>query len=488
MASVAPETHICVITSELPVLHIQSWHIPSTPSPLSLCEISAPVDLLTLLSNSIIANQISPHLPASSLLALGATSHAVRNCLSYTWTGARYLDLSPIKRLCLDSNGPVVNGGHNWRTESIDERLTEDAFYGGPLRGAFKTIEQRLWLQTVSTLILDGLTVTAEVVLEIISEDRFNVKILSVRDCQQLNYQKLSQILKYAVRPSRPIGTPKLRGLYVFGPKEPSTVKEEVPIGRRRSPTRYPESRPSQTVSAVGASLGPDWERRTQATLVAEQHEFDDDKWYHSAGKIVTRPVLSEWAETLQACEGIIHFDAVLCRGPRHQLPEPGADASSWLGAAVATIALGPSGCEKCGTCPEGPGIFGQSPSHHLPLLAPPPLTSSTIRAAQMPSSSSIVRYKVPKLIARCKDCLRSRWCERCHKWWCESCYNPGTWTLLQERELADNMMANPDEQGRPEPEHIQVHMGLCVDTCLVNDMMVEESWPFLESYPIGTL
>jgi hypothetical protein len=59
---------------------------------------------------------------------------------------------------------------------------------------------------------------------------------------------------------------------------------------------------------------------------------------------------------------------------------------------------------------------------------------------------------------------------------------------LLQERELADNMMANPDEQGRPEPEHIQVHMGLCVDTCLVNDMMVEESWPFLESYPIGTL
>jgi len=430
MASVAPIS----TTPILPTLNIQDLTLHDDAPKYQTKTTTA--NLVTLLSNSIVASNVLPHLPLTSFLDLGKSSRALHDILSDHYSSMRYLDMSPMKKLILQSSGPVDSGGNNWRAERMDEALTEDDFYGGPIRGVFFTLHRKEWLHYVSTMILDGLTVTAEVVREIIAEDKFNVRILSIRDCKQLNYRKLSDVLKYSVRPSRPAGMPKLRGLYLFGPKEPVPVKEEPLIGRRRSPTRYAESRPSHTVSAVAVHLGPEWESKTQAALVAERHEFDDDKWYHSAGKIITRPVISAWAETLQACEGIIHFDAVLCRGPRHNLPEPGADTSKYLPPAVATIALGPDGCQKCHTAPEGPGIFGESPSHELPLLAPPPLISTTVRAAQMPSST--IKYTVPKLIARCKDCLKHRWCERCHKWWCESCYEPGT-SDLHETDLVDN-------------------------------------------------
>jgi hypothetical protein len=470
MDSGAPDPCTSPVISDIPTVHVQDLSTIQYST-----ESSVSIDFITLLSNTLIANEITPHLPITSLLSLSATCHTARYILSDHATKVRYLDLSPIRRLCIDTSGPLDPGGTSWRAERMDESLTEDDFYGGPIRATFMTLQRRQWLPAISTLILDGLTVTADVVREIVAEDRFNVRILSIRDCKQLNYRKLCQLLKYAVRPTRPVGTPKLRGLYLFGPNEPSPVKEEPPVGRRRSPTRYPDSRPSETVTAVATHLGHEWEMRTKATLVAELHELDDDKWYHSAGKIITRPIFSEWAETLQACEGIIHFDAVLCRGPRHNLPAPGADTSTWLGPAIATIALGPQGCQKCGTCPEGAGVFGQSLSHELPLLAPPPLLSSSIRAAQMPSSAAVVRYRVPKLIARCKECLKNRWCERCHKWWCESCYDPGSWTYLQGREMVDNVLNGSADGESPGSEDIKVHMGICVDSCLVDDWIVDD-------------
>jgi hypothetical protein len=428
------------------------------------------IDLLSLLSNTLILDHVTPYIDASSMCQLGETSRDFRSLVKRE--GMRYLDLTYKKSLVIRT-GPIDSGGHNWNAERLDEAFTEDEFYGGPIRGVFNILQRKQWLYTVSTLVLDGLTVTVDVIREILLDDRFNVKILSVRDCLQLNQRNLCGLLKYATRPTRPAGTPKLRGLYVFGPKESNGREEESPLaGRRRSPTRYPESRPSHAVNAVAIQLGPDWANRTKAALVAEHHEDDEDKWYHSAGKLITRHLVSEWAETVQACESIIHFDAVLCRGPRHQVPGPGQTATAWLPPAIATIALGPDGCQKCKSSPEGPGIFGVSPSHELPLLAPPPFTSPSLRSAQKPSSS--VGYEIPKMIARCKECLKSRWCERCHKWWCEPCYTPGQ---PQQHEHAQNAPNNDNENSTdldlPMQEDIKVHMGLCIP-CFVNDMVME--------------
>jgi hypothetical protein len=423
---------------------------------------SMPTTLLDLLSNSIVLRQTAPYLPPSSLLKLATASKSFNSlviCQSHETF--RYLDLSLVKAAAIDGS-PIDSGGINWRSKRMDEALTEDEFYSGPLRGIMSRLARQNMLENVSTMILDGLSVPADVVREIIAEDRFNVRILSIREAKHLNERKLMQVLHYAVRPTRPAGTPKLKGLYVFGPMDPRPAPPEPTIGRRRSPTRYPGSSPSGVMSALGATLGAEWNKKSQEALSSDLCKTED-KWYQASGRMVKRTPIPGWAETLQACEGIIQFDAVLCRGPRHDVQH-----NLYIPPTIATVALGPDGCAKCGTSPEGPARFGQSPSHHLPLLAPPPLHASSIRAAQLPRSKD--GSGPPALYVRCAECLKQRWCERCHKWWDESCYTPGTRTTLQNLELLQNWQMAEHEHRE---DDIKVHMGLCVETCLVGEMMV---------------
>ena len=432
--------------------------------------------LLDVLSNALILRQTAPYLPLASLCSLARASKALNHVLTESPDTFRYLDLSPVKSAQLDL-APIDIGGINWRSERMDEALTEDEFYSGPLRGIISRLERQHILKSVATMILDGLAVPADVVREIIMEDRFNVRNLSIREAKHLNERKLMQVLKYAVRPSRPKGTPKLRSLYVFGPMDPLPKLSETTVGRRRSPSRYPDSHPSGVMDALGAQLGAEWNKRSQEALTS-QLSHSDDKWWQPSGRMFKKSPTADWAETLKACEGTIYFDAVLCRSPRHLLPTY-ADSNSdgretcymsYLPPAVATIALGPRGCAKCGSCPESPAVFGASPPTQLPLLTPPPVHCSTIRAAQMPSIVS--GSGTPRLIVRCTHCLQGRWCERCQKWWCEACYQPAmTLTQLQQQELLQ-LEDWSSETRNSEQKDIKVYNGLCVETCLVGEMM----------------
>lgn len=434
------------------------------------------VTLSDLLSNSLVLRQTAPYIPVATLCALMGTSWSVRQTIKQSSDATRYLNLSTVHIPTLDDK-PLDGGGISWRNERMDEALTEDEFYSGPLRGVMSRLSRQDILSNISTMILDGLTVPAEVVREIISEDRFSVRILSIREAKHLNERKLMLALKYAVRPTRPKGMPKLRGLYVFGPMERAVKGAEPDIGRRRSPTRYPDSSPSGVMDALGAQLGAEWNEKSKSALKADLHGVED-KWYQPTGLMFKKTPASDWADTLQACEGIIHFDAVLCRGPRHdpqayanQDPDiPTNPHNAYIPPTIATVALGPHGCSKCESSPEGPACFGSSPSHHLPLLSPPPLHSSSIRAAQWPHSLRPTSES-PKLYVRCKECLKHRWCERCGKWWDEKCYMPGhTRTELQDQEFVQWQMLSTAE--RPE-EDIKVHMGFCVQNCLMEHLMV---------------
>ncbi|KAK3072243.1 hypothetical protein LTS18_014680 [Coniosporium uncinatum] len=222
---------------------------------------------------------------------------------------------------------------------------------------------------------------------------------------------------------------------------------------------------------AQGAQIGADWNHRSQQELNTSLARCND-KWYQSSGRMLKRSPGQEWAETLQACEGIIHFDAVLCRGPRHT---QGSDEQgiSHLQPSITTVALGSSGCSNCGSCIEGPAVFGQSPASHLPLLAPPPLHEPTIRAAQRPQT--IDGLPPPPFIARCDDCLRGRWCERCNKFWDEHCYVSETKrTQLQQVEAAQSVTTGQQVPGGEGPAgaDIKVYNGLCIEHCLVDEEM----------------
>ncbi|KAL4976527.1 hypothetical protein BDW66DRAFT_134675 [Aspergillus desertorum] len=370
-----------------------------------------PTSLDDVLGNGLILDHLVPYLTPGSLLALSATSRFMRSLILETPYVFRHLDLSHCRGAQLTVQAPIDCGGQTGQAERMDGSLSEDEFYSAPLRGIFLNLERRSILRDVRTLILDGLSVPADLVSDLVLSDRFNLSLLSIRECLQLNERKLMQALNYAVRPTRPVGTPRIKGIYYF-----------TPMDRPRAAARskYRDWWSSQCLSQ--RTLG-------DVTPALKQEEKQrQNVWYSSSGKLLKRHIEEGWAETLRKCEGIIAFDAVLCRGPRHDINfcatesrdmEDAQPRKQLLGPALATIALGPRGCNGCHTSEEGPAIWGQSPAERFPLLTPPPFHSSSLAAAKRPA---LFPGEHSVLIARCADCLADRWCHRCNKWFCISC------------------------------------------------------------------
>jgi hypothetical protein len=277
--------------------------------------------------------------------------------------------------------------------------LTFTSFYSGPLRGIFTILKRRDILVHVQTLILDGLSVTAELCSEIINDPKYSVRVLSIRDVKNLNQGKLRGALQYACRASRPEGTPRLRSLYVFGSRVPSGP-----------PASAPSLGPRRTISAS-------WNERSQRHLTSSLQQ-ESELWWDKKGRVIGKHVDPEWALCLMTCEGLIAFDAVLCRGPRHRNSDAPSPLPDCLDPCVATFAV--PLCQNCHAAPEGV-LTSKSPRFSLPLLSPPPLLSSTLAAAVSPHSPN------QSFIARCGDCLRDRYCGSCHSWWCEDCYGAQT-------------------------------------------------------------
>ncbi|KAI1333610.1 hypothetical protein F5Y15DRAFT_339675 [Xylariaceae sp. FL0016] len=354
--------------------------IPQHARDLSPASIPA---LLELLSNTLVLRQTVPYLPIASLFNLASTCRFLHNLIHQTPGVFRHLDLTRAKSAHFVDVPGIDHGGQVWRNAQLDENLTEDDFYSGPLRGIFHSIRRRNILQDVHTLVLDGLSVTAEFVNDILVDPSYRVRVLSIRGVKNLNERKLMQSLRYVCRPTRPEGTPHLKGLYVFGARD------------------------------GGASSQPQ----------------DGDDWYQRKGRLFRRKPAQEWADTLLDCRGVIQFDATLCTSPRHQnSPAYGrtpvssarpAVARQWC---VATFALG--GCASCGSAPEGLTTYGETPAADLPLLSPVPLQSSSVKAAICPSSpAGSDGSGKAQFVPRCLDCIRERCCFTCDQWWCESCY-----------------------------------------------------------------
>jgi len=84
-----------------------------------------PLSLLHLLSNTLVLYQTAPYLPASSLLALGATSKSFRSLIHDTPGIFRHLDLTKIKAAQFQI-AAIDHGGEVWRNVQLDENVTED--------------------------------------------------------------------------------------------------------------------------------------------------------------------------------------------------------------------------------------------------------------------------------------------------------------------------------------------------------------------------
>ncbi|OIW24724.1 hypothetical protein CONLIGDRAFT_648850 [Coniochaeta ligniaria NRRL 30616] len=416
--------------------------------------------LLQLLSNTLILCHATPYLPVTDILTLAATSRAFRYLIYETPQVFRYLDLRPLKSAQFDIEG-IDHGGETWRNVQLDENLTEDDFYSGPLRGILSNLRRTNILSDVQVLVLDGLAVTADLVHDILTDSSYSVRILSLRECKHLNGQKLRGALQYACRSSRPEGTPRLKGLYIFGKAEapPDGTKQVAP------------SSVAASTSGSGPAVAAAWNARSQKALTASSTSGDhgaEEPWYGLRGWQFagTSHIHQDWSQTLLACNGIIAFDAVLCAGPRHlNSPAWGKVNIDTLNAAsssatpdgphwnVAQFSVG--GCAGCGSAPEGWTVWGEDDTTNIksagatdrrgsdsaytdadigrfPLLPHPPLHSPSIKVAMCPTgqplnarrvTSSAAQPGKARFIPRCGACLRDRYCTACHRWWCESCY-----------------------------------------------------------------
>ncbi|KAL8810589.1 MAG: hypothetical protein Q9223_002291 [Gallowayella weberi] len=359
-----------------------------------------PPTLLELLNNHIILALVVPFLPTTSLLSLSSTSRAFRSLIFITYPQYtfRRLDLStlPFPFIFGQINSKEVLTGAG-ATRQLTE--SEDDYYAAPLRRAFYILKKKEVLDCVTTLILDGLAVPAGLVREILCDRPFNVRILSLRNVKNLGDEKLIQILRYLIRPTRPEGTPKLKALYYFTRPESRTLPHSEPSHLESTPEQ-----PVGVTNIAGSHLG----QRPSSN----QAILHDTTWTNGKGTLFhpDPSTIQAWVQLLEASRGIITFDTIIC----HHAP------GSLLPPKLATIALGNSGCQTCHTAPEGPRILGQTPAQDLPLLSPPPLFASTVKAAQYPAHGETSIF-----YARCAECVRDRRCERCNVWWCEDCYTP---------------------------------------------------------------
>lgn len=414
------------------VRELTPLEIIPTPAPIAQPAQPAPAPprqapLEEMLTNSLILDHMAPYLSVPSMMALASSSRLLHNMITHTPYLFRHLDLTRCRGAQLREP-----------TNHENDTQTEDEFYSKPLRHIFISLERRSILQDVRTLVLDGLSVPADLVAEVILTDRFNVNILSIRECRNLNERKLMQAIQYSVRPTRPEGTPRVKGIYHFSPRHTAPR----PVVRRRRYRDWWSDRVgnANTRSSSESSSNNSSDAEDEESTPVLKHQ--QNEWYSPTGKLYKHSIEEGWAQTIQKCEGIIAFDAILCRGTRHDVnnyttvegdenppPPLTPEVAPMLGPAVATVALGPRGCDGCHSSPEGPAIWGQSDTGtgtgsggdiQFPLLGPVPMHQSSVSFAKRPELR--IPGKHPVLIARCTDCLTDRWCHRCNKWFCENC------------------------------------------------------------------
>lgn len=399
--------------------------------------------LYDILSNSLILLEISPLLPLTSILALTCSSKSLYNLFSATPQVYRRVDLSLIR---YKKGKPPHEAEVRMMYKSmLFSDLREDEDRQTSLCLAQLSIQNKL--QYIWTLILDGLPDLGPLLNEVICQEHYHVRILSLRGVPNHAHHGIRMYISRIIQRSGPRELSKLKGLYIFGPTQ------KWCNDYARSNIHHTAHRSTGILSSPGAQLGsadpnPTYYSDNNSTNI---HWYDGNGLMELPGLHGLSDLhIDLWQKLLHACGDTIAFDIVTCRHCQVRVGDEAAIPR------LATVSL--KGCNTCGSCPEGPAVFGTSPTSHLPLVAPVPLHSSSIRAAQLPPSAGSHR---PQLIARCMECLKDRWCRNCNKWWCESCYTPPR-TGLEKLESSQEPQGNGS---------IKVHLGLCVEHCLVSEL-----------------
>ena len=280
--------------------------------------------LLDLLRNDLILHHIAPYLGVQSLLSISSLSKSFNQVIHQNPSVFRRVDLSSVRSI----SKPL------WKPDST---LSVEDHYSQPLDQVISKFESRLKYTRI--LILDGLHISFKCLMHLLAN--FSLQILSIRDTSTLSDLGVRNALRYKMRPDRPNERTSLHALYYFQgdrgfSEAEQSFRNETVLGEHLGVTQR-----------SGAQLGTN-----SAFLPPPKVAFDSYTRSVYANFGVCRASARDldwpdWANLLERTMGSIAFDMVLCpHNPADLLP---SDKRPKL----ATVRL--SGCQTCGSCPEGP-------------------------------------------------------------------------------------------------------------------------------------
>jgi hypothetical protein len=363
-------------------------------------------NLLAIVSNHLVLSQLAPYLSISALFKLSVTSRKFKEIIENDPSAFRRLDFSTVRGVPTES----------CEVEPAEEHLiwkqNDDKWkkYCLPLTKVSNILWKRNILPTVQTLILDRQYVHVEEIRNILVNNTYQIRLLSLLDVNGLDRVDFQNLIEDIFRGGRGSNSPCLEGIYYFGPPPVShKFRDQLTEDDAVSPD-----------SATGAE-----------DLDFYNQVDSPNPWYLRSRVAFFQPPEFEslYSPLLRATQGALVWDAVLCRASRHTYPHPKFTVSP-----IASVALGPKGCHICHSAPEGPG----STTNQLPLLSPLPFHSSSVKVAQSITSNGAPIASLP-FYARCVYCLKHRWCAMCNKWWCENCYQFGGPNCYKENDAKEH-------------------------------------------------
>ena len=362
-------------------------------------------------------------------------------------------------------------------------------------------VSGRQLIMYVRILVLDGIKLANCLVLhEVIHLVRRGIIPLSLLSIRETGMMKHKHVLHYirteiaisGMKDRQPPNksTPPVLGIYLFGRKDsPSPHLRRLDKRKKKGKNHRNGENGEESVepddgvaSVIGKQLGHKWQSWPQTSISNTDSQnrrssssssssntsatYPAHDWYRRKGEMIhENQVLDDWAlefslwknlmsrneqneqDEEHATVGLrVALDAVLCPGPRHDwkwvefMREEQAESRDEVGyilPRIATVALGPDGCHKCGSCPERAESWPESPIWELPLLSPVPKFETSVRNAQCPwrkgeeggvedceeSKTREGSGKGVKLIVRCQQCLVGQYDKLSKKWECEYCY-----------------------------------------------------------------
>lgn len=180
-------------------------------------------------------------------------------------------------------------------------RLSLSDYCPAPLLRVFLGLKKKDMLLSVTTLVLDCLSVPSPLLRQILFDAPFNIRILTIRDVKWLCDEEFMQILQYLIRPPRPECSRKLKELQYF-----TLSNHEFSLTNTIRDTQTTSKTAHGVTTIAGSHLG-----QRPASI---RSQYLHPRWASCSARIsaAQESANEACAQLVKACQEIVAFDAMM--------------------------------------------------------------------------------------------------------------------------------------------------------------------------------